>query len=128
MKYAIMPALLLVAACNGDAATAPADGMKTADHSEHMGGTVKNEMNEAQRAYSEVNDRMHGAMADIPADPDVAFMVGMLAHHRGAVEMSEVLLEHGSDPETRDLAQRIINAQAAEIEEMETWLQARDGE
>lgn len=65
---------------------------------------------------------MHAAMGDIPADADEAFMRGMLAHHRGAVEMAEVELKYGKDAQTRDLAQRVITAQQAENEEMETWL------
>ena len=64
----------------------------------------------AQQAYKEANDRMHAGMASVDADPDVAFMQGMLAHHKGAVEMSEVALEHADDPEARALATAIIAA------------------
>lgn len=80
---------------------------------------------EAQAAYEAVNARMHAGMASVDADADVAFMQGMLAHHRGAVEMSEVALKYGKDEKVRDLASRIIKAQAAEIAEMEEWLKAR---
>lgn len=76
----------------------------------------------SQQAFAEANDRMHAAMAEIPADADEAFMRGMLAHHRGAVEMAEVELKYGKDAQARDLAQRVITAQQAEIEEMEKWL------
>lgn len=82
-------------------------------------------MNLAQQAFADVNTRMHAAMADIPADADEAFIRGMLAHHRGAVEMAEVELAHGTNPQARDLAQRIIDAQGAEIAEMEAWLTQR---
>lgn len=78
----------------------------------------------AQQAYAAANARMHEGMADIPADADEAFMRGMLAHHRGAVEMAKVELEHGRDAAARDLAERVIAAQAAEIREMEAWLKA----
>lgn len=80
----------------------------------------------SQQAFADVNDRMHAAMAEIPPDADEAFMRGMLAHHRGAVEMAEVELQHGKDAQARDLAQRIIAAQQAEIDEMEAWLKQRD--
>ena len=84
------------------------------------------EMNEAQLAYDGVNQRMHEGMATIDADADVAFMQGMLAHHKGAVEMSRVALKYGKDEQVRDLANRIIAAQEGEIAEMEAWLRKRD--
>jgi uncharacterized protein (DUF305 family) len=126
---ALLAPALLLAACAPDADapqdTAAADHAMM-DHSGHdMGGTAGADLTEAQTAYKAVNDRMHSGMADIPADPDVAFMQGMLAHHRGAVEMSKVALRHATDAKARDLAQRVIAAQQEEIAEMEAWLQAR---
>jgi uncharacterized protein (DUF305 family) len=58
-------------------------------------------------------------------DPDVAFACGMIAHHQGAIDMAEILLVHGMDPQMRALAEEIIAAQVGEIEEMATWLAAR---
>lgn len=103
---------LLLAACSQGEAPAPAP-------------TETAEKTEAQAAYEAVNTRMHAGMASVDADADVAFMQGMLAHHKGAVEMSEVALKYGKDEKVRDLANRIIKAQAAEIAEMEAWLKAR---
>ena len=124
-----LPALLLLAACGdktGDDQAAAVDHSKM-DHSGHdMGAaTPAGDLTEAQAAYKAVNDRMHAGMADIPADADVAFMQGMLAHHKGAVEMSEVALKYAKDAKARDLAARVIAAQKAEIAEMEAWLEAR---
>jgi len=82
-------------------------------------------LSEAQQAYADVNARMHQGMAAIPADADEAFMRGMLAHHRGAVEMAHVELTHGTDLEARALAEAIIAAQGEEIAQMEAWLAGR---
>ena len=81
----------------------------------------------AQAAYVESMARMHDGMdAGIRhPDPDVAFVKGMLAHHQGAVEMAEIQLRHGKDPENRKLAQEIISAQQREIREMQEWLAER---
>ena len=103
---------LLLAACSQGEAPAP-------EPTEPAAKT------EAQAAYEAVNARMHEGMASVNADADVAFVQGMLAHHKGAVEMSEVALKYGKDEQVRDLASRIIKAQAAEIAEMEEWLKAR---
>ena len=135
----LIPATLLLAAC-GTQADAPEDAgavdhsamdhsamdHSAMDHSGHdMGDAAKADLTAAQAAYKAVNDRMHAGMADIPADADVAFMAGMLAHHKGAVEMSEVALKYAKDDKARDLATRVIAAQKAEIAEMEAWLAER---
>jgi uncharacterized protein (DUF305 family) len=110
-----LPALL-IAACGGQGETAPAE-------EPHHAAMEQN--NPAQQAFADANQRMHAAMSEIPEDADEAFMRGMLAHHRGAVEMAEVELEYGRDEQARDLAQRILNAQSEEIAEMEAWLSAK---
>ncbi|TFL17270.1 DUF305 domain-containing protein [Jannaschia formosa] len=63
---------------------------------------------------------MHQGM--IMEDADVAFACGMIAHHQGAVDMAQVLLEHGDDEQMIELAGEIIAAQVAEIERMKVWL------
>jgi hypothetical protein len=82
----------------------------------------------ATAALKEAMDRMHGPMmqAITNPDPDVAFVTGMIPHHRGALEMAKIQLQFGTDPHNRQLAQEIIDSQAKEIAEMEEWLRLRD--
>lgn len=78
-------------------------------------------------AYGAAMQSMMEGMAFEPTgDPDVDFARGMVAHHQGAIEMAQVLIEKGSDPELRALAEAIIAAQEAEIAFLTQWLETND--
>ncbi len=49
---------------------------------------------------------------------DDAFIKMMIPHHEGAIEMAREELEKGADPELKQLAQDIVDAQQREIDEM----------
>jgi uncharacterized protein (DUF305 family) len=92
-----------------------------ADHSGHAMGSSPD-----AQAWEDINARMHeDMMIEYTGDPDVDFILGMIPHHQGAVEMAEYVLQHGQDPEVRALAQSIIDSQEAEIVMMQEWLKAR---
>lgn len=55
---------------------------------------------------------------------DIRFTEMMIEHHRSAVAMAEEVVGTAENPETIDLAQRIITAQEAEIAEMQQWLES----
>ena len=66
---------------------------------------------------------MGGDIASLEeAEPfDREFIDLMIPHHQGAVRMARMQLDEGKDREVRELAQAIIDAQAKEIDEMNTW-------
>lgn len=74
-------------------------------------------------AFQAVNDKMHKDMAiTFTGNPDKDFLAGMIPHHQGAIDMAEVVLQHGKDPKVRKLAENIIAAQKKEIADMQLWL------
>lgn len=83
------------------------------------------DLNASQKAYSAANARMHSGMGVIDADADTAFIQGMIPHHQGAVDMANIILEHGDDEEAKELARNIIKAQEEEIAWMKNWLSKR---
>ncbi|NQV97200.1 MAG: DUF305 domain-containing protein [Acidimicrobiaceae bacterium] len=67
---------------------------------------------------------MSGAVMPGSTDPDVMFVQGMIPHHEQAVVMADLALDPaaGASQEVVALATRIKNAQAPEIELMNSWL------
>ncbi|HVM19504.1 MAG TPA: DUF305 domain-containing protein [Egibacteraceae bacterium] len=52
---------------------------------------------------------------------DLMFLDMMIRHHQGAVDMAEQVIDEGENAQVADLANRIIDAQQAEIQQMEVW-------
>ena len=96
-------------------------------HQAHMNMPMSTDSAMQQELMQGMN-QMHQDMMTAAQykDPDVAFAAGMLPHHIGAVKMAEVELKYGKDPEMRKLAENIINAQQAEIEQMQEWLKVHN--
>ncbi|MDR7005577.1 uncharacterized protein (DUF305 family) [Paraburkholderia strydomiana] len=59
-------------------------------------------------------------------DADKDFVAHMIPHHQGAIDMAQVELKYGKDPELKRLAKNIIKAQRDEIGFMQRW-QAKHG-
>ena len=79
-------------------------------------------------AYQSAMDAMMtNMMIPYSGNPDVDFINGMIPHHQGAVAMAKIVLEHGTDPEVRKLAEGVIAAQEAEIKWMTDWLVKNGG-
>ena len=95
------------------------DGMKM--DGPMMKGNVP--VNDAAKAFAEANKKMHKDMTmEFTGDADVDFVRGMIPHHQGAIDMAEIELKYGKNPQTRKLAKDIIAAQKKEIAFMKSWL------
>lgn len=95
-----------------DAAMPETGAPEALDHSEmgHGAGGMMSEQDMA--ALSE---------ADGPAASRL-FLEQMIAHHRGAIDMAQAEVAEGRNQQAVELAQTVIDAQQAEIDEMEALL------
>ena len=80
----------------------------------------------ADKAMMSGMTSMQQAMDRAPmnGDPDHDFVSMMTPHHQGAIDMAQVELRYGRDPELRRLARDVIAAQKREIGEMDHWAAA----
>ena len=58
-------------------------------------------------------------------DADVAFVQGMIPHHRQALDLTALVADRAADPDLPVMAERIEVSQADEIARMERWLTSR---
>lgn len=104
--------------------------MTDAAHAHHgpMGGAQSwaDAADPFARAMAKAMERMMGAMHASPptGDPDQDFLAMMAPHHEGAIEMARLLLLHGRDPLTRQLAEEILAGQTVEVAAMQARLAA----
>jgi uncharacterized protein (DUF305 family) len=92
---------------------APSGGMDHGDMGHDSDDGMPGMMDE-----DEINDLM-GASG---ADWDRMFLEMMIEHHEGAVEMAQVEVDEGENPDAVALAEKIISDQEAEITQMQQLL------
>jgi hypothetical protein len=116
----------------GNVGAAPAEYLTHTPNAEHPHGITgmgdgMPDAATAEEAYRLAMDRMHGPMMSgiADADPDVAFVRGMIPHHQGAIDMADIVLKFGKDPQNQHFAREIIDMQTREIAEMRAWLRQR---
>ena len=77
----------------------------------------------ADKAFMESMQKMQKDMDMKPTgNPDKDFVMMMMPHHQGAIDMAKVELQYGKDPMLRKMATGIVKAQEKEIGEMKSWL------
>jgi uncharacterized protein (DUF305 family) len=78
-----------------------------------------------QNPYAQAEAKMKDAMMSATgANTDQTWASKMIAHHQGALDMSQVVLRESQDADIRRMAQKTIEMQTADIEELRAWLEA----
>ena len=60
-------------------------------------------------------------------DVDKDFAMMMKHHHQSGIEMAQVQLREGKDPELKKQAQQIIDGQKKEMAQLDRWMQSKGG-
>jgi uncharacterized protein (DUF305 family) len=106
--------------CAGAAMAQPMAGMQPGHV---IPGTSFAPYNDVIRGYKDADDKMMSGMdAPYTGDADHDFASHMIPHHQGAIDMAEVELKFGTDPQMKQLAKRVVAAQKSEIAFMKAWL------
>jgi uncharacterized protein (DUF305 family) len=103
-----------------DRTEAPADRPDTA-----MSGTAGNQMKAMHDAMTQMMDRIKTMTASGNVDRDFAMM--MKHHHQGGADMAKAEVAGGTDDSMKVIAQRIMDEQLKDIEELDMFLQANQG-
>ena len=114
--------VLAAAAAAVPAAASPQGHSGSHAHAVGPADPFASEMHQRMRSMMDAMDR-----APMSGDPDRDFLSMMIPHHQGAVEMARLVLVHGRDPLTRQLAEEILSAQTSEIASMGARLRALEG-
>ena len=73
-------------------------------------------------------ESMHKKMAGMQMTgyTDRDFAMAMREHHQGALDMAQVELQKGKDPQMRKMATDIVAAQKKEIAEFDAWIKKHE--
>jgi uncharacterized protein (DUF305 family) len=116
MNRSIVLAALVMSAFLASAQNVGAEDMK--------GMAMKPATSPADKAFAASMKTMMNSMNVKPTGkPDKDFVLMMIPHHQGAIDMAKVELQYGADPELRQLATDIVAAQEKEIAQMKAWLE-----
>ena len=117
-----MKAIAILAA---SAAMFAAPALAQQSGAQQQGGASMQHGQMAKQDYMKGMQDMHQKMMSAnDADPDRAWALKMIEHHRGGIAMSDAVLKHGDDAEAKKMAQKSADMQRRS-EEHTSELQSR---
>lgn len=82
----------------------------------------------AMKTYMQSMEKMNAEMQKgMDPDPTKAWAKMMIAHHQGAIDMSEAVLKETKDPTIRKMAEKGIDEQKKEQKMLREWLSKHGG-
>jgi uncharacterized protein (DUF305 family) len=119
--------------CNNNEETSSTTNADSANHSTEAthAATDTTASNTTTPGNSSMMDIMNKNMQDMKTmqstgNPDNDFAAMMKTHHMGALEMAQLEVAQGTNPELKKMAQKMIDEQQKEIAELNTFLSGHD--
>ncbi len=120
----VFAGLFALQACSNDTTTSKTNtvkdtamaGMTGDDHSKMSDMKMNNDLMSAMKPSMDQAEAMK-----MTGDFDYDFASMMIHHHQGAIDMSQIELSKGSDVQVKGWAQKIIDAQKAEISQFQQF-------
>lgn len=82
----------------------------------------------AMKAYMQSMEKMNADMQKgMDPDPTKAWAKIMIAHHQGAINMSETVLKETKDPMIRKMAEKGMDEQKKDQKMLKEWLSKHGG-
>lgn len=126
-----MRTVLAPAICTGMLLSLAACGQEGASNDQASAQTDTNTslnqmtMSDPNNPFSQAEMQMHKRMMAVQgANASETWVRKMIEHHRGAVDMSNVIIGLGGDAPVLALARKIVSDQGKEVQELERLLQA----
>ena len=83
---------------------------------------------DAGPAYTKFMEKMNADMKKgMDPDPTKAWAKMMVAHHQGAIEMSQTVLKETKDPMIREMAEKTVKDQTKEQTMLKDWIGKHGG-
>jgi len=108
---------LVIAAFAVSGLVAPAAQAQSGGHAHMNTGQARQDMHGSMMKMQQQMDAVKAS-----GDTDYDFAVMMRIHHQGAVDMAQMELDQGKDPQLRAMAKEIIAAQKKEIAQFDQWI------
>lgn len=121
-----MKTLVLLAA--GAAFVALPAHAQSSGHTGMQHGNMSGHGHMAMQEDMQTMEKMHQAMLQKQdADPDRAFALKMIEHHKAAIAMAQTVQKHGDNAEAKAMGQKMADGQRKEIAQLEAWLDRNGG-
>lgn len=109
------------AACNQSTGNSAVNHNGMAMNGSGMGNHNSMPMNANHMTTATSHDEMASSPNAASQPFDLQFLDTMMAHHTGAIEMAEMALKKSTNDELKKFAQKIIDDQKKEIDQMKDW-------